>query len=121
MTFPLLDDVAAALVDYFKNGRPETSCRNIFVRHNAPYEAFGQDDNLHYIINKYMKISGFTDFHHRKRGLHSLRHSIAGNMLNQGVPMPTISEVLGHSSTDTTMIYTKIGTGQLRNCALEVD
>ena len=71
MTFPLLDDVAAALVDYFKNGRPETSCRNIFVRHNAPYEAFGQDDNLHYIINKYMKISGFTDFHHRKRGLHS--------------------------------------------------
>lgn len=121
MTFPLLDDVATALIDYFRNGRPETTCRNIFVRHNAPYEAFGQDDNLHYIISKYMRISGFTDFNHRKRGLHSLRHSIAGNMLNQGVPMPTVSEVLGHSSTDTTMIYTKIGTAQLRNCALEVD
>lgn len=121
MTFPLLDDVAAALIDYFRNGRPETSCRNIFVRHNAPYEAFGKDDNLHYIISKYMRLSGFTDFNHRKHGLHSLRHSIAGNMLDQGVPMPAVSEVLGHSSTDTTMIYTKIGTGQLRNCALEVD
>ena len=121
MSFPLLDDVAAALIDYFRNGRPETSCRNIFVRHNAPYEAFGQDDNLHYIISKYMRLSGFSDFHHRKRGLHSLRHSIAGNMLDQGVPMPAVSEVLGHSSSDTTMIYTKIGTGQLRNCALEVD
>lgn len=121
MTFPLLDDVAAALIDYFQNGRPETGCRNVFVRHNAPYEAFGKDDNLHYIISKYMRLSGFTDFHHRKRGLHSLRHSIAGNMLNLGVPMPAVSEVLGHSSTDTTMIYTKIGTGQLRNCALEVD
>jgi len=121
MTFPLLDDVAAALIDYFKNGRPETSCRNIFVRHNAPYEAFGQDNNLHNIINKYMKLSGFTDFHHRKRGLHSLRHSIAGNMLNQGVPISTVSEVLGHRSSNTTMIYTKIGISQLRNCALEVD
>lgn len=121
MTFPLLDDVATALIDYFQNGRPETSCRNIFVRHNAPYDAFGEDDNLHYIINKYMRLSGFTDFHHRKHGLHSLRHSIAGNMLDQGVPMPAITEVLGQSSTDTTMIYTKIGIGQLRSCALEVD
>jgi len=121
LTFPLLDDVAAALIDYFQNGRPETDCRNIFVRHNAPYAAFGKDDNLHYIMNKYMRLSGFTDFHHRKRGLHSLRHSIAGNMLNLGVPLPTVSEVLGHRSTDTTMIYTKIGTDQLRDCALEVD
>lgn len=121
MTFPLLDDVATALIDYFQNGRPETDCRNIFVRHIAPYEAFGKDDNLHYIINKYMRLSGFTDFHHRKHGLHSMRHSIAGNMLNQGVPMPAITEVLGQSSTDTTMIYTKIGISQLRSCALEVD
>lgn len=121
MTFQMMDDVAAALIDYFQNGRPETDCRNIFVRHNAPYEAFGADDNLHYIINKYMNFLGFADFHHRKRGLHSLRHSIAGNMLDMGVPMPVISEVLGHSSTDTTMIYAKIGTEQLRNCALEVD
>ncbi|WP_425425332.1 tyrosine-type recombinase/integrase [Succinimonas amylolytica] len=67
------------------------------------------------------KLSGFTDFHHRKRGLHSLRHSIAGNMLNQGVPISTVSEVLGHRSSNTTMIYTKIGISQLRNCALEVD
>lgn len=121
ITFPLLDDVATALIDYFQNGRPESTCRNIFIRHIAPYEAFGEDDNLHHIISKYMRISGFTDFHHRKHGLHSLRHSIAGNMLDQGVPMPTISEILGHSSTNTTMIYTKIDIKQLRSCALEVD
>lgn len=121
MTFPLLDDVATAFVDYFQNGRPKTTCRNIFVRHNAPYEAFGKDNNLYNIISKYMNLCGFNDFNHRKRGLHSLRHSIAGNMLDQGVPMPVVSEVLGHSSTNTTMIYTKIGIKQLRSCALEVD
>lgn len=120
ITFPLLEDVATALIDYFQNGRPETSCRNIFVRHNAPFDEFGKDDNLHYIINKYMRISGITGFHHRKHGFHIFRHSIAGNMLNMGIPLPVVSEVLSHSKTDTTMIYTKIGIDQLKTCALEV-
>ena len=117
----LYDDVATALIDYFENGRPETKCRHVFVRHNAPFMEFGKDDNLHYIISKYMRFAGFTDFHRRKHGLHSMRHSIAGNMLNEGVPMPLVSEVLNHSSTDTTMHYTKIAVEQLRTCALEVN
>jgi len=120
-TLPLLDDIATALIDYFQNGRPETTCRNVFVRHNAPYDEFGENDNLHHIITKYMHFAGFTDLHNKKHGLHTLRHSIAGNMLDQGIPMATISEIMGHSSTETTMIYTKIGVSQLRSCALEVE
>ena len=118
--FHLLPEVSTALIDYFKNGRPDTECKSVFVRHNAPYTEFGSDNNLHYIVNKYMNMAGFIDFHHRKHGFHSLRHSIAGNMLNQGISMPTISEILGHSSTETTMIYTKISIEQLGTCGLEV-
>ena len=120
-TFPILDDVATALIDYFQNGRPVTECKNIFVRHNAPFEAFSQDNNLHNIASKYMKLAGLTELHHRKHGLHSFRHSVAGNMLDDGIPIPVISEILDHTSSDTTMIYTKIGTKQLKSCALEVD
>lgn len=118
--FALLSDVSTAIIDYFKNGRPKTDCNAVFVRHNAPYTEFGKENNLHNIISKYMNMAGITDFHRRKHGLHSLRHSVAGNMLNQGIPMPTISEVLGHSSTETTMIYMKIDIEQLSSCALEV-
>ena len=121
ITLKLYDDVATAFIDYFKNGRPETECRNVFVRHNAPFNQFGSEDNLHYIISKYMRFAGFNDFHHRKRGLYSMRHSIAGNLLNEGTPMPTVSEVLNHSKTDTTMHYTKIAVEQMKSCALEVD
>lgn len=121
ITLPLLDCVATALVDYFQNGRPETVCRNVFVRHNAPYEAFSANDNLHQIASKYMKMAGLTDFNRRKWGLHSLRHSLAGNLLDNGIPLPTVSSIMGHSSTETTMIYTKIETLQLKSCALEVD
>lgn len=119
--FFLIPDVSAALIDYFKNGRPQTTCNAVFIRHTAPYTEFGKENNLHNIISKYMNMAGITDFHHRKHGLHSLRHSIAGNLLDQGVPISTISEILGHSSTETTMIYTKISIEQLATCSLEVE
>ena len=122
--FPLLSDVQLAILDYFKNGRPDktlTKSRNVFVRHNAPYDAFGQDNNLHSIVSKYMKRSGIDMQNYRKHGLHSLRHAIAGNLLEQGVPIATIAEILSHSSTETTRIYTKIGLGELETCAVEVE
>lgn len=117
---PLLSDVATAVIDYLKNGRPETECKNLFIRHSAPYEAFGQNTSLQHIVTKYMNMAGFSDLHNRKHGLHSMRHSIAGNLLDQGVPLPTVSEVLGHVKSQNTMIYTKISINQLGSCALEV-
>lgn len=117
---PLLSDVATAVIDYLKNGRPETECKNLFIRHSAPYEAFGQNTSLQHVVTKYMNMAGFSDLHNRKHGLHSMRHSIAGNLLDQGVPLPTVSEVLGHVKSQNTMIYTKISVNQLASCALEV-
>ncbi len=117
---PLLPNVATAVIDYLRNGRPETDSKFLFVRHYAPYCEYTQSNKLYEIISKYIHMAGL-DFHQRKRGFHSMRHSIASNMLNQGVPLPTISEILGHTSTESTTIYTKISTDQLRGCALEVE
>ena len=117
---PLLSDVATAVIDYLKNGRPETTCKDLFIRHMAPFEGFGQNTSLQHIVTKYMNRAGFSDLHNRKHGLHSMRHSIAGNLLDQGVPLPTVSEVLGHVKSQNTMIYTKISLSQLSSCALEV-
>lgn len=120
MTLPLLPEVATAVIDYLKNGRPSTDCKFLFVRHCAPYDEFAKGNTLYNTISRYITMAGL-DHHRRKRGFHSLRHSVAGNMLNQGVPLPTIAGVIGHASTESTMIYTKIGTEQLSLCALEVD
>lgn len=40
--------------------------------------------------------------------LHSLRHSIATHLLKQGMPLEQISKFLGHTSLDSTQIYTRI-------------
>ena len=41
-------------------------------------------------------------------GLHSLRHSIATHLLQSGMPLAQISRFLGHTSLDSTQIYTRL-------------
>ena len=41
-------------------------------------------------------------------GLHSLRHSIATHLLQAGMPLESISRFLGHSSLESTQIYTHL-------------
>lgn len=45
---------------------------------------------------------------------HSLRHSFASNLVQKGVPLYTIKELLGHSSISTTEIYSHLNMDSLR-------
>jgi site-specific recombinase XerD len=45
---------------------------------------------------------------------HSLRHSFASNLVQKGVPLYTIKELLGHSSISTTEIYSHLNMETLR-------
>jgi site-specific recombinase XerD len=58
-----------------------------------------------YIVNKYFKIAGLKK---PGRSCHALRHSNATWLLEAGVPMQAIADLLGHSSMDITAIYARI-------------
>jgi site-specific recombinase XerD len=121
ISYPILDDIGWAIIDYLKNGRPKTESPHLFIRHNAPFETFGTYANLHYIITKYTRLAGINLRTGASRGMHSLRHTLAGVLLEQGTPLPVISEILGHMSTLSTSVYLKIDIDGLRRCALDPD
>ena len=119
VTYPILNDIGWALIDYIKNARPVCNSPFVFIRMNAPFESFGKDANLYSIIAKYTRISGITIPRDKRQGLHSLRHSLASNLLEQGASLPVISEILGHINSKSTKVYLHTGIEGLRACALD--
>lgn len=116
---PLLPDIGWAIIEYLKNGRPKVDSPYVFLRHLAPLEPFSDEDRLNQIIAKYMRIARIPISPHKKRGMHSLRHTLASRLLAEHTPLPIISDILGHASTESTATYLKVDVDQLRQCALD--
>lgn len=55
-----------------------------------------------------VKLTGNNELQEKKITPHTLRHSIATHLLEQGAPMESIQRFLGHSSLETTQIYTHL-------------
>lgn len=118
---PLLDDIGWAVIDYLKNGRPQTPSDRVFVRHRAPFNAFGENESFQRDLHRYMvkaRLDIPLDVH---CGLHSLRSTLARNMLETNASLPIIAATLGHQNINTTSIYLKIDITGLRRCTLDPD
>jgi integrase len=118
LNLPLLPDVGWAIIDYLKDGRPKVDSPYVFLRHLAPLEPFSDEDHLHQIIVKYMRLAKIPLSPNKKKGMHSLRHTLASRLLQENTPLPVISDILGHISSDSTAVYLKVDIDKLRECAL---
>ena len=94
---------------------------------NHPFQV--KDDNEMHLLKESIEKYGILtplivrpvpDLEGKKKGSHTLRHSLASRLLEHEIPLPVISEILGHTTTETTMTYLRIDIAELRKCALEV-
>lgn len=118
ISLPLLNDVGSAIIDYLKYGRFNSESQQVFISSRAPYIPANKSIVCSAIREVITKSKVETDG--RRHGPHSLRHSLACCLLKNEVPMPVISETLGHVKTNTTMTYLRIDLTSLMKCALAV-
>lgn len=73
--------------------------------------------SLRQVLNDICKKSGFQ----QKATLHWLRHSFATHLLEAGTDIRYIQQLLGHSSTKTTEIYTYVSTKHISQIKSPLD
>ena len=110
---PLPAEVAAAIKDYLRRGRPPTDSSVLFVRHRSPWVA-GRRSGLVRAAMRRARIQ--TGLHHK--GVHILRHTLATRLHRRGVRLKTIADLLGHLSLNTTARYARVHFRELRQAAL---
>lgn len=113
----LVQDVKDALLEYINDGRPVSEDNHIFMMHKAPYNPVSAIA-IHGIVSKGFRIAN-VDTSNKKHGAHSLRSSLATDMVNTGESYDQARKVLGHRSEDAIKHYARLDVERLRLCALE--
>jgi len=85
----------------------------LFIRFKGPNSSSARLTSraVELIVQKYAKISGIPIL----ATPHTLRHSFATDLLNQGVDLRSVQEFLGHRNIATTQIYTHVTNKRLRD------
>lgn len=108
---PLGDYAKEALIDYINNWRnsmlKREVCDKLFLNnHGKPLTRQG----FFKILKQLAKEKGIEkDF-----SPHTLRHSFATHLLNNGADLRSIQEMLGHYNLSTTQIYTHVANEKLK-------
>ena len=114
LLLPLIHEAGDVLARYLKDGRPPSSHRELFLNRRALFGPLSPTA-VHAILNKHRKaLSGLKL---PVIGSHVLRHSLAMHLLRRGVCLPTIGATLGHRDPESTTIYLRLATEDLRKSA----
>ena len=115
---PLLPAVGDALLKYLRRGRPQTEIREVFLRARAPLGPFARGDSLHTVIQHRLNQAGIQV--QGRHGAHAFRYARAVSLLRAGVPVKSIGDMLGHRSAESTGVYLRLATEDLRAISIDV-
>jgi integrase/recombinase XerD len=114
LILPLADQTLRVLRHYLRYGRPGRAQAELFLRASTPVGAL-----THYAIGdlyqKHARQSGLTL---QGTSSYCLRHSFAMRLLDRGVGVKVIGDLLGHRTLESTCVYLRLQAGALREVAL---
>jgi integrase/recombinase XerC len=110
---PLPSAAGQAIAAYLKQERPKTANRSVFARHVAPRDELIGPDVVRKVIRQAYARAGLP-----YTRAHLLRHTMASRLLAGGSSLKEVADVLRHRSLNTTLIYAKLDSRNLRAVAL---
>nr|WP_269746165.1 site-specific integrase [Syntrophaceticus schinkii] len=119
LILPMETDTGNAIAAYILEGRPESDSEHVFLRTMAPYRKLSDVGAVGNILQKYLKKAGLTRSPGDGKSFHGLRRSMGTWMLESGVPLTTISQVLGHKEQDSAKQYLSMDHKRLAECTLD--
>lgn len=108
---PLNNTVRKALKTWFEI-RPDTDSQNVFISQRGAMKARAIQTLLEGLGNS-ARIQKMTP--------HIARHTFAKNLVNSGVSLEKVAMLLGHTSLDTTIVYTTPGMSDLDQAVRSLD
>ena len=110
---PISDKVIELLRDYWRVYRPKDW---LFSAQGKPDKHLSAR-TVQKVFTQAVKSAGIL----KDVSVHSLRHSYATHLLEEGTDLHLIQEIVGHASSKTTELYTHVGRGQIRKVRSPID
>jgi len=108
----LSEKMLIQLREYYKEYKPK-----MWLFESCDCNSHINPRSIQNVFNAAIKRTGIT----KTVTFHSLRHSFATHLLESGVDLRYIQELLGHSSSKTTEIYTHVSTKSLHGIINPLD
>ena len=116
LSLPMSAEAVRVLRRYLKFGRPRTTRSEAFLSVLAPQRPMVRGG----IAEMFRRRVKDTDLPLSGHSPYGLRHGFAMRLLERGVGIKAIGDLLGHRSLESTGVYLRLNTEALRDVALPV-
>jgi site-specific recombinase XerD len=117
---PLQPDVGNAIAEYILDARPQSDSPYVFLRTSKPHEKLSSPQAGRNIITSYIEKA---NIHHEAwdgKRFHALRRTTGTRLIRAGIPIESVSEMLGQKNVYSAKRYISLNDDELRICCLDI-
>ena len=121
LILPLPVDAGNAIADYILHSRPRLDNPYVFMRLVHPVPGISVNPTLFNVaLRGYVEAAGIDRTGWDGKSFHALRRTAGTKMVVSGVPVSTVSQILGHGNMESSKRYISLDTESLRECCMDL-